>query len=106
LTDRPIADNGPMSDGADRIDRIAVSPDGRLLAGDLSGADAGGLIDLSNGRPVQSDADIPMRGSGLWAMTDAGSLIWAGRPPTYPSAILRWFDLPTPSVEPDLDPDK
>lgn len=108
MTSRVAADNGPLSDGSDGTDRIAISPDGRLLFGDFGGLDAGVLIDLENGSGIDSQAAIPMRGAGLWAVTASGSVLWAGRPPTFPSAVLRWFDLPTlvPEPDPDPDPDK
>ena len=88
-TSRLVAENGPLSEG-----EIAIGPDGRLLAGDLSGADGGVLIDLETGDIIDTPAAIPMRGAGHWAFVGEAGMLWAGRPPTYPSAILRWFDVP------------
>lgn len=93
-TSRLMAENGPLSEGAASAGEIAISPDGRLLAGDLSGADGGVLIDLETGSIIDTPAAIPMRGAGHWAFVGEAGLLWAGRPPTFPSAILRWFDVP------------
>lgn len=93
-TSRPVAENGPLSGDAGSAGVISISPDGRLLAGDLSGADGGVLIDLETGGIVDTPAAIPMRGAGHWAFVGEAGLLWAGRPPTFPSAILRWFDVP------------
>jgi len=93
-TSRLVAENGPLSGDAGSAGEISISPAGRLLAGDLSGADGGVLIDLDTGGIIDTPAAIPMRGAGHWAFVGDAGLLWAGRPPTYPSAILRWFDVP------------
>lgn len=105
-TSRPVAENGPLSDDVGSAGEIAISPDGRLLAGDLSGADGGVLIDLETGGIVDTPAAIPMRGPGHWAFAGEDGLLWAGRPPTFPSAILRWFDVPPVAVMPEPPSEK
>lgn len=97
-TSRVVAENGPLSGEAGTAGQVALSPDGRLLAGDFGGAEGGVLIDLETGDLIEMPAALPMRGAGHWAFVGEAGLLWAGRPPTFPGAILRWFDVP-PIVE-------
>lgn len=100
MRSRLITTNGPLSEEGTIPSRVTVSQDGQLMAGNFRGVDGNVLLDMGSGQSVVSDAGIPMRGSGHWAFDGAGAVLWSGRPPTYPTAVVRSFPLPPPPEPP------